>query len=302
MVPRGFLQVALPSDANAPAITAGSGRLELAEWITDEGNPLTARVLANRIWLYLFGEGLVADPDNFGTTGTPPSHPELLDHLAGRLIASGWSTKTLVRELVLSRAWSMSSDENDSDPRAAEIDPDNRLVHRAHRRKIDAETLRDSLLTFAGSLDTTRGGPALPKDFKSEYDDMPPVLRRSVYVPVYRNQIDEVLNTFDFANPNFTVGKRTESTIPTQSLFLMNSPFIAEQADRAAARLLERTASAPDEAARITEAYQLVLGRNPSETETRLSLEFLRGGSDRAQDWSALMRTLFGCVDFQYIR
>jgi hypothetical protein len=301
VVPRGFLQVAMPPGAPAPAIESGSGRLELARWITAPENPLTARVMANRIWLHLFGEGIVPDPDNFGTTGSPPSHPELLDYLASRLIAHGWSTKALVREIVLSRAWSMSSEEGDADPLASRVDPDNRLLHRAHRRKIDAETLRDSLLTFSGSLDASSGGPALPGDFKSEYDPMEPSLRRSVYVPVFRNQVDEVLNTFDFANPNFAVGKRTESSIPTQSLFLLNSPFVRDHAERATARLLALTAEAPDDDARIGTAYRMVLGRDPTETEARLSRDFIRGGNGPG-DWAALMRTLFGCVDFQYIR
>ncbi|MCB1078352.1 MAG: DUF1553 domain-containing protein, partial [Verrucomicrobiae bacterium] len=300
-IPRGFLQVTQPAGQPVAEIATGSGRLELANWLASPDNPLTARVMANRLWLHLFGEGIVASPDNFGTTGDAPTHPELLDYLAGRLIESGWSTKTIVREIVLSRAWAMSSEWEEADPLASRIDPDNRLLHRGHRRKLDAESLRDSLVSFSGSLDRTGGGPALPEDFKSEYDPMETSLCRSVYVPVFRNQVDEVLNTFDFANPNFTVGKRSESSIPTQSLFLMNSPFIHQQAELAAKRLLDSPET--ETASRIDRAYRLVLGRSPTETESRLSAEFVRAeGPDRLETWSALMRTLFGCVDFQYLR
>lgn len=299
-VPRGFLQVAQPAGSPVASIRSGSGRLELADWIVSPENPLTARVMVNRIWQHLCGEGIVGSPDNFGTTGDAPTHPELLDYLARRLIDRNWSTKALVHEIVLSRTWAMSSEMGDVDPLATRSDPDNKLLHRAHRRKIDAEALRDSLLTFAGSLDGTSGGPALPGDFKSEYDDIAPSLRRSVYVPIFRNQIDEVFGTFDFANPNFTVGRRGESNIPTQSLFLMNSDFVHRQAELAAKRL---TAAPGTDAGRVEKAYRLVLGRPPSESERRLSESFIQaGGTDKADTWSALMRTLFGCVDFQYIR
>jgi hypothetical protein len=301
-VPRGFLQVAQPGGTPMTSIEAGSGRLELANWITGPENPLTARVMANRIWQHLCGEGIVGSPDNFGTTGDAPTHPELLDFLARRLISQNWSTKSLVREIVLSRTWAMSSELEDADPLATRIDRDNRLLHRAHRRKIDAEALRDSLLTFAGTLDGKSGGPALPEGFKSEYDDFAPSLRRSVYVPIFRNQIDEVFGTFDFANPNFTVGRRGESNIPTQSLFLMNSAFVHQQAELAAKRL---TADKQPNSgtARVENAYRLVLGRAPTETERHLSESFVQaGGPDKPETWSALMRTLFGCVDFQYIR
>jgi len=298
-VPRGVLQVALSAGAPQPAIAEGSGRLELARWIASPENPLTARVMANRIWLLLFGEGIVTSPDNFGTTGDAPTHPELLDYLARRLITHGWSTKALVREIVLSRTWAMSSEVEDADPKAGTIDWENRLLHRAHRRKLDAEALRDSLLTYSGVLDRTSGGPALPASFKSEYDPMEPSPRRAVYVPVFRNSVDETLNTFDFANPNFTVGQRSKSTIPTQSLFLMNSPIVHRHADLAARRLPAIATTAE----KIESAYRLVLGRKPSESEQHLCEAFVTAEDPaRPETWSALMRTLFGCVDFQYIR
>ena len=295
-VPRGFLQVAQPADAPAPEIGSDrSGRLELAEWVTSSENPLTARVIANRIWLHLFGEGIVPSVDNFGTTGEPPSHPELLDHLATRLIAHDWSVREMIREIVLSRAWSMSSDPGDG--RAAEVDPENVLLSHFPRRKIDAETLRDSLLAISGNLDSEKGGPALPKGFKSEFGYTFTSLKRSVYIPSFRNQPHEIFAAFDFANPNFVVGKRASSTIPTQSLYLMNSPFVHQQAEAAAERLIEEAPEATP-AEKIGLVYRRVLGREPTETERRLSSEFISSDAD----WSALMRTLFACVDFQYVR
>ncbi len=301
-VPRGFLQVAMPADAPTPAIDDKvSGRLELARWIASPDNPLTARVLANRIWMHLFGEGIVRSVDNLGTTGDLPSHPELLDHLATRLIELDWSARALIREIVLSRAWAMSSDPALADPAGAQADPGNQLLWHFPRRKIDAETLRDSLLALGGNLDSARGGPALPKGFKSEFGYEFTSRKRSVYLPSFRNQPHEIFAAFDFANPNFVVGKRASSTIPTQSLYLMNSDFVHEQANLAAKRLLADTGEvSPPE--RIDLAYRRVLGRAATESELRLTRDFLESEPDALAGWSALMRTLFACVDFQYVR
>ncbi|MEO0445705.1 MAG: DUF1553 domain-containing protein, partial [Verrucomicrobiota bacterium] len=301
VAPRGFLRVTLPVDAPDAPTLEGSGRRELAEWIVSPENPLTARVLVNRIWLHLFGEGIVRTPDNFGTTGQLPTHPELLDHLANRLVESGWSTKTIVRDLLLSRAYRMSSE---TSRKGLKEDEENRFLWRMHRRRLDAETIRDSVLLISGQLDLDGGGPSLPAGFKSEYGHQFTTKKRSVYVPVFRNELYELFSTFGFANPNFAVGRREQSTIPTQSLFLMNSSFIHEQARAAVASLWQVSG----EEERLKHTFRRVLARKPSAAEKELSLSFLReqiaseGEAIPAHAWESLVRGLIASVDFQYIR
>ena len=294
-VPRGVLQVALPENTTFQ-IKSGSGRLEFADWITNPDNPLTARVLANRIWRHLFGHGLVRTPDNFGVSGELPSHPELLDHLAQRLIDEGWSTKKLVRAIVLSRTYQLSSTPSGN---ARELDPQNRLLSHLHRRSIDAEVMRDSILQLAGKLDRSPGGPSLPANFKSEFGFKFNSPRRSVYIPVFRNTLYEILASFDFANPNFTVGHRTTSTIPTQALFLSNSPFVHTQAAAAAGELLKLVAQ--DESERIQQAFLRTFTRPPSAEELALSRDFVLQSGGKLAAWEALQRALFLTVDFRYL-
>ncbi|MFL2478652.1 MAG: DUF1549 and DUF1553 domain-containing protein [Verrucomicrobiales bacterium] len=295
-VQRGFLQVVTSPGMPSTKIDRGSGRLELANWIASDKNPLTARVLANRIWQHLFGHGIVRSPDNFGTTGNSPTHPELLDHLALLLIQNGWSTKKLVREIVLSRAWQMAS--AGGDPNGAKLDPENELLWRANKRRIDAESLRDSILTLSGSLNTERGGPSLPPDFKTEFDFEITSLKRSIYIPAFRNRPEEIFSNFDFANPNFVVGKRFESTLPTQSLYLMNSPFIHQQSNLAEKQLLEKSADAKGA---VLRTYRHILGRAPKDDEMSLTLHFLKSADFSSEARAGLVRSLFSCVDFQYI-
>lgn len=300
-VPRGFLEVAMWEEADIPK--ASSGRLEMARWITDEQNPLTARVLANRIWLHLMGEGLVRTVDNFGVTGEVPTHPELLDFLAGELIENGWSTKALVRKIVLSEVYRRSTG-NGRSP-ASEVDPENKLYWRAHLRPVGAESLRDAMLTLSGELDESGGGASLPKGFRSEFGYRFTSKRRSVYVPVFRNSGNEMFSVFDFANPNFSVGKRSKSTIPTQALFLTNHPFVHERARVSAERLLAAPAASDRE--RVNLLYRRSLGREPTETEASLSIQFLRESGDLETEddpnaWTALQRALFGTVDFRFLR
>ena len=300
-VERGFLQVASWKQNKIPR--THSGRLELAEWLTDPHHPLTARVMANRIWLHLMGRGIVRSADNFGTTGQMPTHPELLDYLASSLIASNWSTKALVKKIMMSRAYSMDSEGGDS--RGPELDPENLLFWHASRRMLDVEVLRDAMLTLGDVLDARRGGPCLPEGFKTEFGYQFTTLRRSVYVPVFRNSGFEMFTTFDFANPNFTVGKRSESTIPTQSLFLANSPLLHRYAGEAASALLQ-VPNLNDES-RVKLAFRKTLGRFPSENESRMALDFLRESgdtveSDDADAWAALQRALFACLDFRFLR
>lgn len=299
IAPRGFLEVA--SLGEVAISEESSGRLELAKWLTDENHPLTARVLANRIWLKLMGEGLVTSPDNFGTTGTPPTHPDLLDYLAGRLIESGWSTKALVREIMMSEVYVRSSAPTSES--VAIKDPENHLYSHAHLRSLDAETMRDAMLTLSGSLDKEAGGPSLPKNFKSEFGYEFTTMKRSVYVPIFRNVGYEMFSVFDFANPNFTVGKRAESTIPTQMLFMTNSEFVHARAEEAASQLLQLPATGPRE--RIIVAFRQTLGRGPSEKELAIAMDFVKAsgsGPDGHEAWAGLQRTLFGSVDFRTLR
>ncbi len=298
---RGFLRVASWEDDEIPQTS--SGRLELSRWLTDPRHPLTARVLANRIWLHLMGQGIVKSVDNFGTTGEKPTHPELLDYLASSLIESGWSTKSLVKKIMMSRVYSMDSE--GTDPKGFEIDPENLLLWHAHRRMLDAEAMRDAMLTLGGVLDSQRGGPSLPTGFKSEFGFEITTLRRSVYVPVFRNSGFEMFSLFGFANPNFTVGKRSDSTIPTQSLFLANAPLLHSHADSAASALLQDPIL--DDAARVEMVFRKTLGRHPTENESKMALAFLRSSGDTAKSnniaaWAALQRSLFACLDFRFLR
>ncbi len=305
IAPRGFLQAAMWEEMDRDSFEISkeeSGRLELARWITAPENPLTARVLANRIWLHLMGEGLVRTPDNFGITGEEPTHPDLLDFLAGRLIDSGWSTKALVKEIMISDVYARSSEAGEVEQ--AEVDPENKRYWRAHLRPLDVEALRDAMLTLSGELDLDGGGPSLPKDFRSEFGHRFVTLKRSVYVPAFRNSGYEMFSVFDFANPNFTVGKRADSTIPTQALFLTNSPFVHERAARAAARLA-RTDDVETEAS-IRAVFLNTLSRPPTDEELTLTQQFVEHHpewEDRpVAAWTALQRSLFGSIDFRYLR
>ena len=239
---------------------------------------------------------MVRTPDNFGVSGELPSHPDLLDHLAQRLIDEGWSTKKLVRAIVLSRTYQLSSTPSGH---ARELDPQNRFLSHLHRRSIDAEVMRDSMLQLAGKLDRSPGGPSLPANFKSEFSFKFNSPRRSVYIPVFRNTLHEILATFDFANPNFTVGHRTTSTIPTQHLFLSNSPFVHTQAAAAAGELL--TLTAQDDPERIQQAFLRTFTRPPNPEELALSRDFVQQSGGRRAAWEALQRALFLTLDFRYL-
>lgn len=295
LVPRGVLQVAL-SQPQPTISDASSGRLELSDWIANRNNPLTARMIVNRVWYWLFGEGLVRSVDNFGSMGSLPSHPELLDHLALEFMNDGWSIKRLVRRIVLSHVYRLSSD---TDLHCADVDSSNRLLWRMHRRRLDAESVRDSLLQVAGSLDRTMGGANIKDGTKIEYDYVFDSTRRSVYLPVFRNTLPEIFATFDFADPNIQGGKRTTSTIAPQALLLMNNRDVVQQTRQAAARLLADNDISPE--MRIDQAYLQVLGRKPTDRERYLAEDFL-GPVDDAGRWSLLYQTLFQSLDFRYVR
>lgn len=292
--PRGFLRVA--TNGKPPAMPrTQSGRLELAGWLASSDNPLTARVFVNRVWHWLFGAGIVRTVDNFGTTGETPSHPELLDHLALRFTEGGWSVKSLVRSIVLSRTYRQHSSASD---RARSIDPENRLLSHANRKRLDAECIRDTILSVSGRLERQRGGPTYRANLATDYGYKHADERRSVYSPVFRNALPELFEAFDFADPSVSTGRRNVSTVVPQALFLMNHPFAQEQARHAARLLLARTDL--DDAVRITHAFRIALGRSPSVGERRLVAGFVtKGGPELA--WTQAFQVLFGSVDFRHV-
>ena len=278
--PRRFLAILSPAERKP--FTKGSGRLELAEAIADPSNPLTARVMANRIWQHHFGQGIVRTPSNFGELGDRPSHPELLDYLAARLVENHWSIKSLHREIMLSNAYRLSADNSEKDFAA---DPENRLVWRYNRRRLDVEALRDSLLFVGGNLDLTAGGPAA----KLTGDNR----RRTIFGFVSRRKLDGTLALFDFPNPNNTSEQRLTTNVPLQRLFFMNSGLVAEQAKSLAARLKG------DDAGRIRGAYLLLYGRAPSKQEIDLGLQFLREGRE---PWTQYAQVLLSSNEFSFVQ
>ena len=294
IVPRGVLQVALQDDFPSPANNT-SGRLELADWMADARNPLTARVIVNRVWYWLFGEGLVRTVDNFGATGEAASHPELLDYLAVEFINDGYSIKRLIRRLMLSRTYQMSSESVEAN---SVQDSGNRLWWRMNRHRMEAESLRDTLMLLAGTLDLRLGGSNIRSGTKIEYNYKFNSNRRSVYVPVFRNTLPQLFAAFDFADPNMQVGKRTSSTIAPQALLLMNDPFVVEQCQAAGGRIAR---SKGDVAERIVLCFQQVLSRHPTDAEAKIAATFLAQGDD-AKSWALLMQTLVQSIDFRYIQ
>ncbi len=297
-VPRGFLQV-VPGSAQRLPMNE-SGRRQLADWLSSPDNPLPARVYANRAWHWLFGSGLVRTTDNFGTTGDRPSHPELLDYLASRFVEEGWSTKKLIRRMVLSETYRQSSVGN---PKAALVDPENRLFSHANRRRLEAECIRDTILMVSGQLKLEMGGPGFKSDLAADYGYKHAQVRRSVYMPVFRNALPELFEVFDFADPSICTGRRNTSTVAPQALFLMNNSFVIEQAQRTAHRLLEDKQLGDTD--RIARAFRLTLGRAPSVGERAIAVEFLRSaGSDvkaRMECWGQFVQMLFASIDFRYV-
>jgi mono/diheme cytochrome c family protein len=279
-VPRGFVQV-LESDWTPSIDSNESGRLQLAEWIASDRNPLTSRVWANRIWAHLLGRGLVTSPDNFGTTGERPTHPELLDHLATRLVQFEWSTKAVIREIVLSRTYGMSSTWNRA---GAATDPDEISFWRMPKRRLEAESIRDSMLLAGGILDLTPPDGSAAGAFEGQ---LQPNLynriisqtgtafgnHRSVYLPIIRGHVPEALAVFDFPEPNFVAGTRDRTNVATQALYLMNSEDVTRFADATASRIL---AEADAMTARIVLAFRICLGRSPSSNEFIACRDFLR--------------------------
>jgi hypothetical protein len=320
-VPRRFLQV-IAGKEQPPLPNDQSGRLQLAHWMTSAENPLTSRVMVNRIWRWHFGRGLVATTDNFGANGQRPTHPKLLDYLAGRLIRSGWSIKALHREIMLSNTYQMSSDysqtpANRRDPNS--IDPGNRLRWRTDRRRLEAEAIRDALLMVSGRLDQQLGNA--PLSLKT-YDLPTGVLeqnqifydtsnRRTVYLPVLRTNLYDFLTLFDFANPDLPTGHRQTTTLPTQALLLLNSPLVVDCAKQLAIQL-KTEQRFNDDSARLRYAYISLFSRSPHENEEKLAFAFLENyertldhipgaPQRRLAAWAALCQTLLVSNGFVYV-
>ncbi|MCC6361889.1 MAG: PSD1 domain-containing protein [Bryobacterales bacterium] len=280
--PRAFLSILC--DGPPKPFTHGSGRLELSEAITDPKNPLTARVIANRVWYQLFGAGIVRTLSNFGQLGEKPSHPELLDFLAARLVEHRWSLKALIRELTLTSAYDLGYS---SDPKNFTEDPDNRLLWRANRRRLDIEALRDSLLAASGELDRKLGGP--PVYLTSEGNT-----RRTVYGFVSRRKLDGTLSLFDFPNPNSTSELRIPTATPLQQLYFLNSKFLM---DRAAALSTLLSRQSPDNTARIKHAYRLLFYREPDKAELEAGLAFLQS---KDKSWPLYAQVLLSSNEFVF--
>ncbi|MCS7465420.1 PSD1 and planctomycete cytochrome C domain-containing protein [Stieleria sp. ICT_E10.1] len=317
MVPRGFLSVL--TDREYPIPQNSSGRLELANWLTDThggAGHLAARVFANRVWHHLMGRGIVRTVDNFGRTGEEPSHPELLDHLASELIESGWSVKSLVRSIVLSRTFAMSSRHDDH---AYSIDPDNQLLWRAHRRRMDPETFRDAMLQASGTLDFGHvdstvdylgdQATAVGANKNRRRTDFP---CRSVYLPVIRNDLPELFDVFDFADPQATTGMRTETMVGTQGLFVLNDVSMLAASDAIARRLMVAVdPSVGADSRRVDQLYQWVVGQAPPDDELEEVLAVigqletqLQGETFdeiRLRAWSVVSQALFASSRFQII-
>ena len=315
VVPRGVptvLQTVMTSHMNPRS----SGRFQLANWIADKNNPLTYRVMANRVWANLFGRGLVDTVDNFGALGNEPSHPELLDALALQLAEQNGSIKALIRSIVLSRVYQLSSTH---DAHNYEKDPENQYHWRMSRRRLDAEEIRDAMLMVSGQLALERpeGSPVmhltnLPvgRGGKEMQEVRRPSNVRSVYLPMLRGLVPEMLGTFDMADPNLIVGKRDVTTVPTQALFLMNNPFVLNQSRETAKRILGQQGLSQN--GRIELAYRLAVGRPPTEPEHAEATNFLasfrkafeeanQAGNPQVAAWASFCQVLFQSGLFRYV-
>lgn len=312
VVPRRMLTAI--SGENQPPLTAGSGRLKLAARLLDPSDPFPARVMANRIWHHLFGRGIVASTDNFGVLGQRPTHPELLDHLAVQFVADRWSIKKLIRSLMLTRTYQMSSQVT---PAYADVDPQNLWWHRMPVRRLHGESIRDAMLTVSGELDRTLFGPPVPVYLTSfmqgrgrpKGGPLDGAGRRSIYTSVNRNFLPPMMLAFDTPIPFTTIGRRTQSNVPAQALILMNDPFVVQQASRWAKRILsDQTVSVE---ARIGLLYEQAFARPATADEIQEGVEFLKAqaaayeaDADWATDertWADLCHVLFNVKEFVFL-
>tara|TARA_Y100001934_G_scaffold69090_1_gene85701 strand:+ start:2303 stop:4786 length:2484 start_codon:yes stop_codon:yes gene_type:complete len=316
-VSRGFVSIVNP-DFKPFFNRRGSGRRQMAEWIVSPGNPLTSRVMVNRIWHHLFGQGLVRSMDNFGSTGEAPSHPKLLDHLAIQFVNQDWSVKKMIRQIVLSRTYRMASSYDSTNFQA---DPENRYLWRVSKRRLDAESIRDAMLSTSGLLNWEKPRGSLvakagngqvnrsrnlqPKNLIQTFD------HRSVFLPIVRDLVPPSLDLFDYAEPSLVTGKRDVTTVPSQALYLMNDPFVLRASDNMARRISEE-ASSPEQKVQL--AYQLAYGRQPNNREINSTRRFFerwqaeqkkqtssRATSNRASAWSSFCQALLCSAEFRYL-
>jgi hypothetical protein len=313
VVPRGI--PAVLSVGRSPRFdTKQSGRMQLASWIASKDNPLTARVMVNRVWSHLFGRGIVESLDNFGALGDEPTHPELLDYLAARFVDQGWSVKKLIREIVLSRTYQLSSDHHAGN---YEIDGDNRYLWRMNRRRLEAEAIRDAMLAASGRLDLRRPEASLLMKAGGEIGRGKNAARpvedsthRSIYLPLVRGAVPPSLSVFDVADPSLPVGQREVTTVATQALFLVNSPLVIESCQATAQRVLADDSM--DQRRRLQMLFELCLSRGPTSDEQRHAETYLQqyesltagkvaSQNDRRQAaWSSLAQSLFATGEFRY--
>lgn len=315
VVPRGFVTVL--SNNNTPAVpSTSSGRLEMAQWLTSAENPLTARVMVNRIWQHLFGQGIVRTADNFGSTGERPTHPELLDRLAQDFVTHHWSIKQMIREIMLSRVYQLSTH---GDATNQQADPGNRLLWRMNPRRLDAEAIRDAMLTASGKMDLNPPGGSMVGSIgdgvAGGYADRFTNAQfhyRSIYLPIVRDFVPSCLEVFDFAEPSLVIANRDTTNVPSQALYLMNNDFVIEQAKA----LAHRISAVPnlDHAGRIRLAYELVLSRSPTDAERARADKFLRSEitglipmnkgkvpAAAEEAYATFCQALFACAEFRYV-
>jgi Protein of unknown function (DUF1553)/Protein of unknown function (DUF1549)/Planctomycete cytochrome C len=302
-VPRApFLKVATLGKQPDP-IKSGSGRLELAEWISSKENPLTARVAVNRVWMHLFGQAIVRSPDNFGFLGEKPSHPELLDHLATKFMNDGWSLKKIIRYVMLSRTYQLASVHHEAN---FKIDPDDVYCWRMSRKRLDAEAFRDAILSISGSLDLSPAKGSLSAGFVGKKPNKSKeTTHRSVYLGILRGApLPESLALFDVANPNIITAQRDETTVPSQALYLMNSPFIIDQSRTTAQRILN--VKDLDDPGRVDLAFRTFYGRPATATEKERAMQFI---ADMTKDlgkpadaWTSFCQVLIASAEFRYLR
>ncbi len=310
VAPRQFLSAIVGEDAIL-AESRSSGRLRLAEQVADPGNPLTSRVIVNRVWHHLFGRGIVPSVDNFGVLGELPSHPELLDHLASEFVDDGWSIKRLVRKLMLTEAYQRSSRPT---VEGNELDPENRLLHRANVRRLQGEAIRDSILASAGSLDRKMFGPSVAihvtpfmggRGAPQNPGQLDGLGRRSVYIETRRNFLSPMMLAFDTPIPFNAIGKRSVSNVPAQALILMNDPFVLEQAEKFATRVVSESESSND---RIEFIYRNAFSRMPLADEIERAELFLKThavslgvGADSPEVWKDFCHVVFNIKEFIYL-
>ena len=314
LVPRRFLEsIAGPEPIDSHH---GSGRLQLANVMTDPANPLLARVYVNRVWHHLFGRGIVASVDNFGWLGQRPTHPELLDDLAASFIQEDhWSLKHLLRRLVLSRTFGMSS--KPADQVAEAHDPENLLLHRTNLQRLEGEALRDAMLTVSGRFDRRMFGPSVPlhpsqfveaRGLRSERGPLDGDGRRSIYVAARRNFLPMMMTAFDTPTPFTTVGRRNVSNVPGQMLFLMNDPFVHQQAEVWAKRLVAELPDASTED-RLRQLFLAAFSHEPAapeiarcRTTLREASRALKQETPTVEAWAEICDALFGVKEFMYVR